>query len=52
MYALNSTTDDEDVSVAITSYRGRVSFGVTAVAPLRRWARDIGDELGTLRSEV
>ncbi len=52
VYALNSTTDDEDVSVAITSYRGRVSFGVTAVAPLRRWARDIGDELGTLRSEV
>lgn len=23
VYALNSTTDDEDVSVAITNYRGR-----------------------------
>lgn len=51
-YELSATTDDEDVSVAITSYRGRVSFGVTAVAPLRRWARDVGDELGALRAEA
>lgn len=52
VYALNATTDDEQLSVAITSHRGRVSFGVTAVAPLRRWARDIGDELGALRAEA
>ena len=52
VYALNATTDDEQLSVAITSHRGRVSFGVTAIAPLRRWARDIADELGALRAEV
>ncbi len=52
VYALSATTDDEEISVAITSHRGRVSFGVTAVAPLGRWARDVGDELGALRAEA
>ncbi len=52
LHALTSTTDDELVSVTITSYRGRVTIDVTAVAPLRRWARDIGDELGALRAEA
>lgn len=52
VYALTATTDDQQLSVAITGYRGRVSFGVTAVAPLRRWARDIGAELGALRAEA
>ena len=52
LHALTSTTDDEQVSVAITSYRGRVTLDVSAVAPLRRWARDISDELGALRSEA
>lgn len=52
VYALNATTDDELLNVAITSHRGRVSFGVTAIAPLRRWARDIADELGALRTEA
>ena len=52
LHALTSTTDDEQISVTITSYRGRVTLDVTAVAPLRRWARDISDELGALRSEA
>jgi WS/DGAT/MGAT family acyltransferase len=52
LHALTSTTDDEQVSVTITSYRGRVTLDVTAVAPLRRWARDIGEELGALRAEA
>jgi WS/DGAT/MGAT family acyltransferase len=52
VHALTSTTDDEQVSVTITSYRGRVTLDVTAVAPLRRWARDISDELGALRAEA
>ena len=52
MHALTATTDDEQVSVTITSYRGRVTLDVTAVAPLRRWARDISDELGALRAEA
>ena len=52
LHALTSTTDDEQVSVTITSYRGRITLDVTAVAPLRRWVRDISDELGALRSEA
>jgi len=52
LHALTSTTDDEEVSVTITSYRGRVTLDVTAVAPLHRWARDIGQELGALRAEA
>lgn len=52
VYALTATTDDQQVSVSITSFRGRVTLGATAVEPLGRWARDIGAELGALRAEV
>lgn len=52
VYALTATTDDELVNVSITSFRGRVTLGATAVAPLRRWARDVSAELGALRAEV
>nr|WP_300146977.1 wax ester/triacylglycerol synthase domain-containing protein [Propionicimonas sp.] len=52
VYALTATTDDEQVGVSITSYRGRVTLGAAAVAPLRRWARDVAAELGALRAEV
>ena len=52
VYALTSTTDDQQVNVSITSFRGRVTLGATAVAPLSRWARDVGAELGALRAEV
>lgn len=52
VYALTATTDDEQVNVSITSYRGRVTLGATAVAPLRRWASDIAAELGALRAEA
>lgn len=52
VYALTATTDAEEVSVSITSFRGRVTLGATAVAPLRRWARDVAAELGALRAEA
>lgn len=52
VYALTATTDDEQVAVSITSYRGRVTLGATAVAPLRRWAGDVAAELGALRAEA
>lgn len=52
VYALTATTDDEQVNVSITSHRGRVTLSATAVAPLRRWARDVGDELRALRAEA
>ncbi|MBI5028734.1 MAG: DUF1298 domain-containing protein, partial [Actinobacteria bacterium] len=52
VYALTATTDDELVNVSITSFRGRVTLGATAVGPLRRWARDVSAELGALRAEV
>ncbi|MGC3993173.1 MAG: wax ester/triacylglycerol synthase family O-acyltransferase [Propionicimonas sp.] len=52
VYALTATTDDEQVNVSITSYRGRATIGATAVAPLRHWARDVGAELAVLRREV
>lgn len=50
VYTLTGTTDEQEFSVSITSHRGRVTFGVTAVSPLRRFARDVGDELGALRA--
>ena len=52
VYTLTGTTDEEEISVSITSHRGRVTFGATAVSPLRRFARDVGDELGALRAEA
>lgn len=52
VYTLTMPTDDQEISVSITSHRGRVTFGVTAGAPLRRLARDVGDELGALRAEA
>ncbi|MFT4110275.1 wax ester/triacylglycerol synthase domain-containing protein [Propionicimonas sp.] len=52
VYALTATTDDEQVNVSITSYRGRVTLGATAVAPLPHWARDVGAELAALREEL
>lgn len=52
VYALTATTDDELLNISVTSYRGRVTIGAAAVAPLRSWARDIGAELGALRTEA
>jgi WS/DGAT/MGAT family acyltransferase len=52
VYALTATTDDQQVNVSITSYRGRITIGAAAVAPLRRWSRDIATELGALRAEA
>lgn len=52
VYAITSTTDEEWMNVTMTSYGEKVTFGATAVAPLRRWARDISDELAALRAQA
>lgn len=52
LYTVTATTDEQEITVSITSHRGRVTFGVAAVDPVRRFARDVGDELGALRAEA
>lgn len=52
VYAITSTTDEESMNVTMTSYGDKVTFGATAVLPLRRWARDISDELAALRAQA
>lgn len=52
VYTLTAPTDDQEITVSITSHRGRVTFGATARSPLRRFARDVSDELGALRIEA
>lgn len=52
VYALTATTDDELLNVTITSYGDKATFGATAVAPLRRWRRDVGAELAALRAQA
>lgn len=48
-YSLLATTDEQRCTVSINSYRHRVTIGVTAVAPVRQFARDVSNELGALR---
>lgn len=50
VYSLVATTDEQRCTVSITSYRGRVTIGVTAVAEVRHFARDVSNELGALRA--
>ncbi|MGB4629715.1 MAG: wax ester/triacylglycerol synthase domain-containing protein [Propionicimonas sp.] len=50
VYSLVATTDDQEITVSISSYRGRVTIGVTAVAELKHFARDVSSELGVLRA--
>lgn len=49
-YSLLGTTDDQRCTVSIGSYRGRVTIGVTALAEVRHFARDVSNELGALRA--
>jgi WS/DGAT/MGAT family acyltransferase len=50
VYAVTAITDDEQLSISITSYRNHVSFAVAAVAPLTSWAGSISAELTALRA--
>ncbi|MDQ7993835.1 MAG: WS/DGAT domain-containing protein, partial [Propionicimonas sp.] len=50
VYSLVGTTDDEQCTVSLTSYRGRVTIGVAAVGEVRHFARDVSNELGALRA--
>jgi len=52
VYAVTATTDAQELSISITSYAGRVSFGAVAVEPLGHWAADIDAELTALRKEA
>lgn len=52
IYSLTTTTDDQQLSIGITSHRDRVSLAVAAIAPVEDWARDIGAELDALRAEL
>lgn len=47
-YSLLATTDDQRCTVSISSYRNRVTIGVTALHEVRHFARDVGNELGAL----
>lgn len=48
VYAVTATTDAEDLSISITSYRGRVTISVAAVEPADSWVASIGAELAAL----
>ncbi|MGC4151554.1 MAG: wax ester/triacylglycerol synthase family O-acyltransferase [Propionicimonas sp.] len=49
-YSLLATTDEQRCTVSISSYRNRVTIGVTALAEVRHFARDVSNELGALRA--
>jgi diacylglycerol O-acyltransferase len=48
VHAVTATTDDEDLSISITSYRGRATLSVAAVQPADSWVASIGAELASL----
>lgn len=52
VFGAMSTTDAEEVSVAVTSYRGRVSLAAVSTNPLDGWADDVSAELTALLKEV
>ena len=49
-YSLLATTDEQRCTVSISSYRNRVTIGVTALREVRHFARDVSSELGALRA--
>ncbi len=49
-YSLLATTDEQRCTVSISSYRNRVTIGVTALHEVRHFARDVSAELGVLRA--
>lgn len=52
VHSVDSCVDTQRISVAVTSYRDHVTLTATAVAPLRGFARAVGDELGRLLREA
>lgn len=48
VYAVTATTDEEDLSISITSYRGHATLSVSAVQPADGWVASIGAELAAL----
>jgi diacylglycerol O-acyltransferase len=48
VYAVTATTDAEELSISITSYRGRVTLSVAAIEPADSWVASIGAELAAL----
>ncbi|MEA4944700.1 MAG: wax ester/triacylglycerol synthase family O-acyltransferase [Propionicimonas sp.] len=50
VYGLIATTDEQECTVSISSYAGRVTIGITAVREVRHFARDVSNELGALRA--
>ena len=50
VYSLVGTTDQQECSISINSYRSRVTIGITAVREVRHFARDVSNELGALRA--
>ncbi|HRA76363.1 MAG TPA: wax ester/triacylglycerol synthase family O-acyltransferase [Propionicimonas sp.] len=51
LYSLLATTDAQQFTASVSSYRGRVTIGVVATAPATHLARDVSAELGALRVE-
>jgi hypothetical protein len=51
-YQVLSTVDTQQITIGITSYRGRITIAATAVRPLPHFARSVGDELSRLTREA
>jgi hypothetical protein len=47
---VTAITDEEQLSISITSYRNHVNLAVAAVAPLNSWTGSISAELAALRA--
>ena len=52
VFGCTSLTDAEELSVAVTSYRGRVSLAAMSTRALDGWADDLAAELSTLLKEA
>lgn len=52
VYGATSLTDQEDLSLTIMSYRGKVSFTVVSAEPAHDWAACITEELTVWGSEA
>ena len=52
VFGCTATTDTEEVSVGVTSYRGRISLTAVATRPLDGWADDVSAELMMLIKEA
>lgn len=48
VHSVDSTVDDQRISVGITSYGDQATITATALAPLHGFARSVADELGRL----